>query len=88
MALQERLLHRRELRRGVGKPFDSGDLVAVDGDSEQQARAHRLAVEQHGARPAHAVLAADVRAGQAEVVAQAVGQQPPRGHVDGVCGRR
>ena len=33
---------------------------------EHQARAHRLAVELHGARAADAVLAADVGAGQPE----------------------
>ena len=38
------------------------------------------AVEQHRARAADAVLAADVGAGQPQVVAQEVGQQPPRGH--------
>ena len=52
----------------------------VDLDGEQQAGAHRLAVHQHRARAADAVLAADVRAGQPEVVAQRVGQQPAHRH--------
>ena len=38
------------------------------------------AVQQDGARAADAVLAADVGAGQLQVVAQAVGQQPPGRH--------
>ena len=45
------------------------------------------AVDQHGARAADAVLAADVRAGQAEVVTQRVGEQPPGRQAD-VVGRR
>ena len=45
---------------------------------EHQARAHGLAVDLHRARSADAVLAADVRAGQPEVVAQEVGQQRAR----------
>jgi hypothetical protein len=43
--------------------------VAVGLHREEQAGAHRLAVEEHGAGAADAVLAADVGAGQAEVVA-------------------
>ena len=42
-----------------------------------QAGAHGAAVELHGAGAADAVLAADVRAAQAERVAQEVGQQQP-----------
>ena len=56
-------------------------ISAVDRrDREHQARPHRPPVDQHGAGAADAVLAADVGAGQAEVVAQRVGEQPPRGH--------
>ena len=51
---------------------------AVGLDGEQDARAHRLAVEQHGAGAAHPVLAADVGAGEAEVVAQEVREQQAR----------
>ena len=43
-----------------------------------QARAHGLAVEEDVAVAAEAVLAGEVRAGQVEVVAQEVGQRPPR----------
>ena len=45
---------------------------------EQAARAHRDAVEPHRARAADAVLAADVGAGEAEAVAEEVGQEQPR----------
>ena len=51
---------------------------------EHQARPHRLAVEQDGAGPADPVLAADVGAGQPQVMAQRVGEQPARGHDHGV----
>ena len=53
--------------------LDGGDLRTVELDREQQAGPGRLAVDEHGAHPAHAVLAPDVRAGQAEVVPQRVG---------------
>ena len=48
--------------------------------------AHRLAVEQHGAGAAHAVLAADVGAGQAELVAQEVAEQEARLDLGGMRG--
>src|SRR5260370_1342401 len=45
---------------------------------EDQARPHCRAVDQDGAGPAHAVLAAELGAGEAAVLAQEVGQRPPR----------
>ena len=78
VALGERLLHRAHRLGVVADALDGGDLVGLGRDREHQARAHRLAVDEHGARAAHAVLAADVGAGEAQVVAQEVGQQPPR----------
>ena len=80
VALAERLLHRVHVRPARAEPLDRGHLVAVDRHREQQAGPHRLAVEQHRAGAADAVLAADVRAGQPQVVAQEVGQQPARRH--------
>ena len=79
VALAERLLHRAEAAVGA-EPLDRGDVLPVDGDREEQAGPHRLAVEQHRAGAAHPVLAADVGAGQPQVVAQEVRQQPPRRH--------
>jgi hypothetical protein len=49
--------------------------VAVGLDGQHQAGAHGLAVEQDGAGTAHAVLAADVGAGEIEVVAEEVGRR-------------
>ena len=66
----------------------SGFIVAVERESldrrdrraprlhrEHQARAHGLTVEQHGARAAHAVLAPEVGAREAEVLAEEVGER-------------
>ena len=58
--LVERLLERVQ-RRAVRERLDRLDLVAVDLHGERQARAGRPAVDQHRARAADAVLAADVR---------------------------
>ena len=58
--------------------LDSEDLVSVSLHGEHQARADRLSIEQDRARSAHAVLAADVCAGQAKVVAQEIAQQQTR----------
>src|SRR6267142_567386 len=73
------------------------DLRAVRLDREHRARLHRLDVEQHGAGAAVRGVAADVRPGQAQVLAQEVDEQQPgldpelvRGavhrHPDLVCG--
>ena len=76
--LPERLLHRMQ-RLGVGaEPSIVVDLGAVGLHREQQARAHRVAIEQHRAGAADALLAAHVGAGQAEVLADEVGQQLAR----------
>src|SRR5439155_20957359 len=86
-------LQRVELVGGGREAFDGRQLSAVRLHREHQAGAHRLAVEQHGAGAAHAVLAADVGAGEPQVLAQEVAQEEPRldvapvldpvdGHVD------
>ena len=66
---------------GVGQPLDGGDL-GVRRPRPRTSGRTRIgpAVDQHRAGAADAVLAADVGAGQAEVVAQRVGEQPPGGH--------
>ena len=46
--------------------------------ANMQARAHGLAVEQHRARAAHAVLAAEVRARERALLAEEVGERLPR----------
>ena len=64
--------------RAWRKTLDGGDRRAVGLHREHQARADRLAVHQHGAGAAHAVLAADVGPGEPQLAAQEVAQQPPR----------
>jgi hypothetical protein len=74
--IAERLLQVRKLV-AVGQSFDGADLAAVRLHAEHQARAGRAAVDQHGARAADTVLAAQVGACVAEVVPEHVGERPP-----------
>ena len=61
-----------------GQALDGADLLAVGLHREHQAGAHRLAVDDHGAGAADAVLAADMGAGLAAILADGVGQGAPR----------
>src|SRR5262249_19195760 len=54
--------------------FDRPDLPAISLDREHQAGTDRLAVEDDGAGAADAMLAADMRAGLAAVIADSVDQ--------------
>ena len=76
--IHEGLLQRVQLVAVRRQPFDGADLLAVRLHGEHQARAHRLAVDEHGAGAADAVLAADMRAGLAAVLADGVGQRAAR----------
>ena len=58
---------------------------AVELRGEHQARARRLAVDQHRARAADAVLAAGVGAGEVELVAQEVRAASVRGSTSTSC---
>ena len=71
-------LQRIQLAVRTGEALDGLNLVTVGLHGEHDAGARRLAVEQNRARAAHAVLAADVRAGEAEVLAQEIAEQEPR----------
>jgi hypothetical protein len=83
VALVEGLLQRVQLV-AVGEPLDGQQRAAVRLRGEHEARAHGLAVELDRARAAHAVLAADVRAGQPGLVADEVRQQRARLDLPGV----
>ena len=72
------LLHVVERPVGVGHALDRGDLGPVHLGREQQARAHRCAVDQHRAGSARPVLAADVGPGEVQVLPQHVREQLPR----------
>src|SRR3954471_9338829 len=76
VVLLERALHRVQLavRR---ETLDRRDLVAVRLDGEQRARLHRLAVEMDGASTAGRRVAADVRAGEVQLLAQRVDEELP-----------
>src|SRR3954453_11592356 len=69
---------QRRVRRG--QALDRRYLRPVGLDREHQAGPDGGAVDEDGARAADAVLAADMRAGQPEVVAEKVRQQQPRRH--------
>ena len=76
VVVAERGLHRWTARRRAPRcPRSVVTSRAVGLHREHQARAHGLAVEQHRARAAHAVLAPEVRAGEAAPLAEEVGQR-------------
>ena len=65
----------------AGQALDRRDLGAVGLSGQHGAALHRLAVQLHGARAAVGGVAADVGAGQAELVAPADGTAQARLHV-------
>src|SRR5262245_42499093 len=69
VVLVERGLHRVELA-ALRQALDRGDLGALGLDREHRAGLDRLAVDVDGARAALAGIAADVRSGEPEVLAQ------------------
>ena len=75
--LPEGGLHRVELVT-VREPLDGLDLGAVGLDGEHRARLDRPAVHVDGAGAALAGVAADVRAGEVEVLAERLDEQPSR----------
>ena len=85
VGLAECVLNGRELARPGRQALDGGDGVSVGLHREHQAGAHRRAVDQHGAGAADAVLAAGMRAGQQQLVAQAVEQARARLDLDRAC---
>ena len=64
--------------------FDRRDLVAVHLHAEERAGLHRLAVQQHRAGAATRRVATDVRASEAEPLAQDVNEQLARLDVEDV----
>ena len=71
------MLVEGRLQRAGLEALDRAHVAAVGLDGERQAGAHGLAVELDRARAAHAVLAADLRAGQ-PLVADEVREQRAR----------
>src|SRR5262249_39860268 len=83
VALHEALLHRVELPV-ARQALDGGHRMAVGHHREDGAGLHRHLVQPYHADPAVGGVAAPVRAGQPEPVAQEVHQQQPRLDVLGV----
>src|SRR5580704_2092695 len=81
-ALQPMVLHEGALKDGEllarGQALDRADRLSGGLHREHQAGAHRRAVDQHRAGAAHAVLAADMGAGLAAILADRVHQGAPR----------
>src|SRR5439155_11656803 len=75
--VRERSLERRQLPVR-GEAFDGDDLRPVGLDGEEHAALHRASVHQDRAGAAVAGVAADVGAGQVEVVANEVDEQLAR----------
>src|SRR5581483_10393064 len=71
IALDECLLQVGDLA-AVGEALDGDDLGAIGLHGEHQAAAYDGAIDAHRAGPAHAVLAAQVRAREPEIRAQEV----------------
>src|SRR5688572_3405887 len=89
--LVERLLQLCQLL-AVRQALDGFHPAAIRLDREHQAAAHNFAVDAQRARAADAVLAADVRAGQPELIAQEIDQVLARldaaRHLGAVYGER
>ncbi len=71
----ERLLQRMQLVGIRRDAFDGQNLVPVGLHGEHKARARRTAVEQNSAGAAHAVLAAEMGAGETKLMADEVRQR-------------
>src|SRR5690349_8219853 len=82
VALAERGLHRVQLAVG-GEALDGRDLGALHLQREHRARLHRAAVHVHRARAALRGVAADVRAGEPELLADELHEQRARIHAAG-----
>ena len=76
MHFPEAALQRAQIVE-TAKRLDGLDLAAVGLNRERAAGTGRQPVEKNGASAANAVLAAYMRAGQPDLVADEVGQQQP-----------
>src|SRR5262245_36882196 len=74
MMLAEARLQRREALV-LRQPFDGDDLAALGLDGQHQTAADSLAIEKHCAGTTDPMLAADMRSGQPQMMAQAIGER-------------
>src|ERR1700686_89575 len=77
--LVKRFLQRVHLP-DAAEAFDRLDAAAVGLPREHQASTRAVAIDQHGAGAADAVLAADMGAGQAQRVTQEICEEKPGFH--------
>ena len=77
----ERGLQRREMGI-VRQPFNGHDLGAVRLHREHKACTHGVAIDQDRTGPTYTVFASDMRSGQTQVIAQAIGKREPRLDLD------
>ena len=74
----EGLLDRMQGTVGPRQPFHRADIAPLGLHRQHQAAARRTAIHQHGARAAHAMLAAHMGAGHAQLATQEIRQIHPR----------
>src|SRR5215468_9630542 len=80
--LNERLLHRVQFAIGAFQPLDGRDLAATQRMGQRRAGVVRDVVDQHRAGAAFTAIAAELGAGEAELVAQRHRQRLVRRHID------
>src|SRR6516164_5439990 len=68
--VDESLLHRMQLAIRAFEPFDGGDLAPAQRVGQRRAGMMRNVVDEHCAGAAFAAVAAELRAGEAKLVAQ------------------
>ncbi len=75
MRLPERLLNGVQFIRVWRQPFDSGDLMTVRLDREQEAGTRRLTIEQNGAGAADPVFTTDMCSREPQFMAQKIAEE-------------
>ena len=81
-AVDNRLLHRVELTRRAGEAFDRDDLASTHAVREHRARVVRHTVDQQRAGAALCPVAAELGAGEPELVPQGHGERFLRQDID------
>src|SRR6185436_12288696 len=74
-------LHRVQ-RIGLTEALDRGDARAIDGGGKQRAALHRAIIDMHHTGAALTGVAADMGAGQRQLLAQQIAQQHRRFDID------
>src|SRR3990170_4708862 len=80
VVVEKGLLNRMELF-SLCQTFDGGDFGAIGLNREEDARANDSPIQKYGAGAAHAMLAAQVHPGKAEILPEKVSQGFARLHL-------